>query len=342
MSETIAGNLDELIQAQIEAEAAAAKEAGEEKPEGKVVGTPEKPTTKEEKPVDVEDENSEKIVEEVEKLKEVKSEEKPAKTFKEILAEQKEQERKDAERKEAEALLEDPVIKLVREARKANPNLSIKEIINSVADLDVDKISDKDLFKNSLAGKNLSEAEIEEHYSEFLEQKDYIKEQYLNTQREKIRTLHTQKQKELGLTNDGKPDMKAVYDQSIVRLEATLEKIVGTELDGVTITSERAGQLYKESQKYFGTFMKDGEVDINEAFDTAFAKLYRTVWKKEIQEKAKSEGKVEAFNELHNPNSKTMVQGKTAGKKPVYDPEVDKLIEDLEKAGSNSFLTNAN
>lgn len=332
------GNVEKIIEAQLKAEAEAAKAAEVVK---EVEPKAEKPIEEEKPIVEVEEKPFEEVEESPEKLKEVKSEQRTVKTFKEVLAEQKAEEEREAARKEAEELLKDPIIKLVREARQVNPALSVKEIINSVADLDVDKISDKDLFMNSRAGEKLSPEQLEEEYEEFLQQKDYIKNQYLDTQREKIRTLHSQKQKELGLTNDGKPDMKAVYNESIVRLEATLEKLVGTEVDGVTITSERAGQLYKESQKYFGTFLKDGEVDITEAFDTAFAKLYRTIWKKEIQEKAKSEGKVEAFNELHNPNSKTMVQGKTAGKKPVYDAEVDKLIEDLQKSGSNSFLTSA-
>lgn len=332
------GNVEKIIDAQLKAEAEAAKAAEVVK---EVEPKAEKPIEEEKPIVEVEEKPFEEVEESPEKLKEVKSEQRTVKTFKEVLAEQKAEEEREAARKEAEELLKDPIIKLVREARQVNPALSVKEIINSVADLDVDKISDKDLFMNSRAGEKLSPEQLEEEYEEFLQQKDYIKNQYLDTQREKIRTLHSQKQKELGLTNDGKPDMKAVYNESIVRLEATLEKLVGTEVDGVTITSERAGQLYKESQKYFGTFLKDGEVDITEAFDTAFAKLYRTIWKKEIQEKAKNEGKVEAFNELHNPNSKTMVQGKTAGKKPVYDAEVDKLIEDLQKSGSNSFLTSA-
>lgn len=332
------GNVEKIIEAQLKAEAEAVKAAEVVK---EVEPKAEKPIEEEKPIVEVEEKPFEEVEESPEKLKEVKSEQRTVKTFKEVLAEQKAEEEREAARKEAEELLKDPIIKLVREARQVNPALSVKEIINSVADLDVDKISDKDLFMNSRAGEKLSPEQLEEEYEEFLQQKDYIKNQYLDTQREKIRTLHSQKQKELGLTNDGKPDMKAVYNESIVRLEATLEKLVGTEVDGVTITSERAGQLYKESQKYFGTFLKDGEVDITEAFDTAFAKLYRTIWKKEIQEKAKNEGKVEAFNELHNPNSKTMVQGKTAGKKPVYDAEVDKLIEDLQKSGSNSFLTSA-
>lgn len=220
--------------------------------------------------------------------------------------------------------------------------MTMREVINYVSDLDVDKIDDKTLFMNSLKGQKMTEDEMEEEYKEFLEQKPYVKDAYLKSEREKLRTVQLERQKELGLTSDGKPEVKDLYNNSIVRLEATLEKIVRSEIDGVTITAERAGQLYKESQKFFSSSLtENGEIDVNEAFETAFAKLYRTIWKKEVQEKAKSEGKVEAFNELHNPNATTMVSSKKEPKQVKYDKEVDEFLEQLNSTQRQSFLSPA-
>jgi len=336
MSEEIKGSLDKIIENQLEAERLQAeKEAAEA---AKTV----KEEIKEEVKVDDKADEEEEEQPEKEQLKEVKAEQKPVKTFKEVLAEQQEAEKAEAERKEIEALKDDPIIKAAREIRKKNPGMTMREVINYVSDLDVDKIDDKTLFLNSLSGQKMTAKEMEDEYKEFLEQKSYVKESYLKSEREKLRAVQLDRQKELGLTSDGKPNVQELYNTSIVRLEATLEKIVGSEIDGVTITAERAGQLYKESQKFFSSSLTaTGEIDVNEAFDTAFAKLYRTVWKKEVQEKAKSEGKVEAFNELHNPNASTMVSGKKEGKSVKYDKEVDQLIENLQANQRQSFLTPA-
>lgn len=337
MSEEIKGNLDKIIEQQLEAERLQAeKEAAEAAKSVKAEVKDEKKET------EIKDEEADEKGENKEPLKEVKVEAKPAKTFKEVLAEQHEAERLEAERKEIEALKDDPIIKAAREIRKKNPGMSMREVINYVSDLDVDKIDDKTIFLNSLKGQKLTEEEMEEEYKEFLDQKPYVKDAYLKSEREKLRTVQLERQKELGLTSDGKPDVKEIYNSSIVRLEATLEKIVGSEIDGVTITAERAGQLYRESQKFFSSSLTEsGEIDVNEAFDTAFAKLYRTVWKKEVQEKAKSEGKVEAFNELHNPSATTMVSGKKEPKQVKYDKEVDQFLEELQSNQRQSFLSPA-
>lgn len=334
MSEEIKGNLDKIIEQQLEAERLEAeKEAAE------AAKTVKEEVVDEKKAPEIKDEDEGK---KEELVKEVKVEEKPTKTFKEVLAEQQEAERLEAERKEIDALKNDPIIKAAREIRKKNPGMTMREVINYVSDLDVDKIDDKTLFMNSLKGQKMTEDEMEEEYKEFLEQKPYVKDAYLKSEREKLRTVQLERQKELGLTSDGKPEVKDLYNNSIVRLEATLEKIVGSEIDGVTITAERAGQLYKESQKFFSSSLtENGEIDVNEAFETAFAKLYRTIWKKEVQEKAKSEGKVEAFNELHNPNATTMVSSKKEPKQVKYDKEVDEFLEQLNSTQRQSFLSPA-
>lgn len=334
MSEEIKGNLDKIIEQQLEAERLEAeKEAAE------AAKTVKEEVVDEKKAPEIKDEDEGK---KEELVKEVKVEEKPTKTFKEVLAEQQEAERLEAERKEIEALKNDPIIKAAREIRKKNPGMTMREVINYVSDLDVDKIDDKTLFMNSLKGQKMTKDEMEEEYKEFLEQKPYVKDAYLKSEREKLRTVQLERQKELGLTSDGKPEVKDLYNNSIVRLEATLEKIVGSEIDGVTITAERAGQLYKESQKFFSSSLtENGEIDVNEAFETAFAKLYRTIWKKEVQEKAKSEGKVEAFNELHNPNATTMVSSKKEPKQVKYDKEVDEFLEQLNSTQRQSFLSPA-
>ncbi len=331
------GNLDKIIEDQLAEEQKLAEKETKEAVK----------SVKEEPKVEIKEEEieeqEEEVIENKEVVKEVKAEQKPTKSFKEILAEQAEEEQKEAERREIAELAEDPIIKAARNIRKKNPNMSLKDVINYVAEFDVDKIDDKTLFTNSLSGQKLSPDQLEEEYKEFLDQKPYVKEAYLTSQREKLRAVQMERQKELGITSNGKPDVNELYSKSMVRLESTLEKSVGSEIDGIFITPEKAGQLYKESQKYFSSSLtKEGDIDVNEAFETAFAKLYRTEWRKEVQEKAKSEGKVEAFNELHNPNSNTMVQGKKAGKSVVYDKEVDKYLEELESNQGQTYLTNSN
>jgi hypothetical protein len=284
-----------------------------------------------------ENDNSEKVGEE---KTEQKAPEKPKKTFKEILAEQEAEELARIEKEEIERLKDDPDFKAIKAARKRHPEMTLQQIVNMLAETSPNDLDDKAVYMNSLAGEKLTPEELEEEWEEFNGQKPFIKDRYLESERSKLSALQEQRRKEYGLDSKPSIDYSAQYTKAKVSLEATLEKVVGTEIDGVVITAERAGQLFQESQKFFGSASNSiGEVDVNDAFDTAFAKLCRTTWKKEIEEKAKSEGKSEAFYELHNPNAASMVaSNKNQPKKVVYDEQVDKLMEELKSGQQNSYL----
>jgi len=333
---TESGNLDEIIKRQLEKEAA---DANAEAAKAAEIVNESKGKQEEKQPEEVAEET---IVANEEEGKEPKAPVVPKKSFKEILAEQEAEEQAKIEEAEIRKLKDDPDFKAIKAARKNHPDKTLQEIVNMLADVNPKDIDDKSVFINSRKSENLTPEELEEEWEEFKGQKPFIQERYLESERSKLNALRESKQKEYGL--DVKPvNYVEQFTKAKVSLEATLEKVVGKEIDGVTITSERAGQLYKESQKFFGSFSNsNGEVDVNEAFETAFAKLYRTIWKKEGEDKARSEGKVEAFNELHNPNAEKMVSGTKTTKAVKYDKDVDQLIDGLKNQQSNSFLTPAN
>lgn len=262
--------------------------------------------------------------------------EKPVeKSWEEIKAEFEQQEAERIDREEYEEWKKDQFAQDYKKAKKQG--IDVKTFINGIADIDVTLISEETLFKNSLADKKLSESELEAEWAEFKEQKDFIKQPYLDTERNKITKQIEDKRKgykgNLAIENPNE-----VYSEAKAGLDNFLAKTVNTKVEGVLITPKMAKDLLTAVPKFFVTSMKNGKVDVGDAFDTAFAKLTKTEWRDDLIAQGKTEGLLTAHTEKHLPNASTMVTPKKTAEKTKEQKEEDEVRARLGQKPP-SFLT---
>lgn len=262
--------------------------------------------------------------------------EKPVeKTWDEIKAEFEQQE---AERIDKEAYEEWKKDQFAQDYVKAKKQgVDVKTFVNGIADIDVSLISEETLFKNSLADKKLSESDLEDEWKEFKEQKDYIKENYLKDQRDKLTKQIEDKRKgyKANLVIENPTE---VYSEAKTGLDTFLGKVVNTKVDGVLITPKMAKDLLGLAPKFFSTSIKNGKVDVGDAFDTAFAKLAKTEWRDDLIAQGKTDGLLAAHAEKHNPNPTSMVTTKKTVEKTKEEKEEEEFKAKLGQK-PQSFLT---
>ena len=265
--------------------------------------------------------------------------EKPVeKSWDEIKAEFEQQEAERIDREEYEEWKKDQFSQDYRKAKKQG--VDVKTFVNGLADIDVSMISEEQLFKNSLQGKGLDESQLEEEWEEFKSQKDFIKEPYLNTERNKLTKQIEDKRKNYkgNLTIENPNE---VYGEAKTGLDNFLGKAVNTKVDGVFITPKMAQDLLRLTPKFFATSMKDGKVDVTDAFDTAFAKLAKTEWRDDLIAQGKTDGLLAAHAEKHNPSPTSMVTSKKIKERTKEEKEEDEVRERLGQK-QQTFLTNKN
>jgi len=191
-----------------------------------------------------------------------------------------------------------------------------------------------------LQGKGLSESDLDDEWKEFKDQKDYIKENYLKDQRDKITKQIEDKRKgykgNLAIENPNE-----VYSEAKAGLDNFLGKVVNTKVDGVLITPKMAKDVLGLAPKFFATSMKNGKVDVSDAFDTAFAKLAKSHWREDFVAQGITQGLEKAFQEKHSPNATSMVSGQKKAEVTKESKE-----EEAWKARymntQNTLLTNKN
>jgi hypothetical protein len=257
------------------------------------------------------------------------------KTWEEIKAEFEQQEQERIDKEEYEEWKKDQFAQDYRKAKKQG--VDVKTFVNGIADIDVSLISDETLFKNSLADKKLSESDLEDEWNEFKDQKDYIKENYLKDQRDKITKQIEDKRKSykgnLVIENPSE-----VYSEAKTGLDNFLGKAVNTKVEGVLITPKMAQDLLRLTPKFFATSMKNGKVDVTDAFDTAFAKLAKTEWRDDLIAQGKTDGLLAAHAEKHSPNPTSMVTTKKTVEKTKEQKEEEEFRAKLGQK-PQSFLT---
>ena len=257
------------------------------------------------------------------------------KTWAEIKAEHDREEAERVELEEIKRLKEDTFIQEYRKAKAQG--IDIKAFVNSMADVDVSMISEETLFKNSLSGKNLSETEIEDEWYEFKNQKDFIKDAYLEKERNKITSQVEEKRKAIK-GNSVIPNVNEVYGEAKSGLDNFLDKAVNTKVNGVVVTPKMALDLAKLAPKFFASSMKDGKVDVSDALETAFAKLAATQWREDLIEQGKTQGLEIAFAAKHNPNATSMVSSQKA-KEMTKEQREEEAWKSRFARASSSLLT---
>lgn len=243
----------------------------------------------------------------------------PKKSLKDLIAEEEEKEARVSRLKEIEELEKDEFVKLVLDAKKAGKDA--RAIISEMMDINPDKVSEEDLFYMTLDG-NMSDDEKQEEYESFQRLNAGFRDKVIEQQREKIRTAQSEKLKAL-MGSEQKLDVKSVFSDATVGLDAALEKLQGKEYKGIELTPQRLLELRKEAMKFFGAFtnVESKTIDYNEALETAFARKALGTWSEDIKKAGKNEGKIEAFKELHNPNAMRSVA--TATNKGQKDAQAE-------------------
>lgn len=257
------------------------------------------------------------------------------KTWAEIKEEHDREEAERVELEEIKRLKEDTFIQEYRKAKAQG--IDIKAFVNSMADVDVSMISEETLFKNSLSGKNLSETEIEDEWYEFKNQKDFIKDAYLEKERNKITSQVEEKRKAIK-GNSVIPNVNEVYGEAKSGLDNFLDKAVNTKVNGVVVTPKMALDLAKLAPKFFASSMKDGKVDVSDALETAFAKLAATQWREDLIEQGKTQGLEIAFAAKHNPNATSMVSSQKT-KEMTKEQREEEAWKSRFARASSSLLT---
>lgn len=257
------------------------------------------------------------------------------KTWAEIKEEHDREEADRLELEEIKRLKEDTFIQEYRKAKAQG--IDIKAFVNSMADVDVSMISEETLFKNSLSGKNLSESEIEDEWYEFKNQKDFIKDAYLEKERNKITSQVEEKRKAIK-GNSVIPNVNEVYGEAKSGLDNFLDKAVNTKVNGIVVTPKMALDLAKLAPKFFASSMKDGKVDVSDALETAFAKLAATQWRDNLIEQGKTQGLEIAFAAKHNPNATSMVSSQKA-KEMTKEQKEEEAWKSRFARASSSLLT---
>lgn len=257
--------------------------------------------------------------------------------WREILAEKRKKEEEEKEKAEWEELKNSKIFQTLRKGLKSGKKAEevIKEL-GSVASVNVDEITEEEIFVNELKKEGLGEDEIAAKYESFMEQPQSIRKSFIDSKKEEIR----QAQASVFSESEEFKKAKESFTTALAYIDDAAEKLKGTEIGGIKITKALQAEIFVKAETLLPAFKRGNAVQAQEAFEMAVRDTMYPHIVKEREKIAASDAKKEAFKEIHNPDAKgSPISSGTAKTKTEIELEEEALKAHMEKT-NNPFGIN--
>lgn len=204
--------------------------------------------------------------------------------------------------KEYEELSEDPIIKMLIEAKKAGADLLTT--INSLKERDYDKVPADELFEIELSKHtDLTDEEKDLEREEFKNLSPLQKKKQADAIRKELKAAQSEKLKTLSLDNKKSLERQSqITEKANVELDSYTGDLVGKNFLGVKITKEMVDELKSEVKQGFNVYREDGTYNIPYLWQLHFQnKHIKTIVKANIAT-AKNLGRKEVLDEVSKPS----------------------------------------
>ena len=283
---------------------------------------------------------AERLAEEQQTPEQKAQKEKEEKTdWREILAEKKAKEEEEKEKAEWEELKNSKIFQTLKRGLKSGKKAEevIKELGN-VTSVNVDEITEEEIFANVLRQEGFDEDEISYKYDSFKDQPESIKKTFIENKREELRKA----QDSVFSESEEFKKTKESFTTALAYIDDAAEKLKGVEIGGIKITKSLQAEIFAKAETLLPAFRRGNAVQANEAFEMAVRDTMYPHIVKEREKFAASEAKKEAFKEIHNPDAKgTPIANGTAKTKTETQVQDDALQEHMDKM-NNPFGLNRN
>jgi hypothetical protein len=219
---------------------------------------------------------------------------------------------------------EDEFIKGYAKAKALGKQKEYLKVHASIEDIDIEKLSDKDLYLMTLENEDLTQDEKEDSFESFLSLPKSIQNKTIEAKRNELAEGKSKLSQQLSVHNP----FAEHAPKAIAEIHSAIDDLVGTEWNGVDVTPQIAANIAKDAKNLLKAYAKaDGSFDAATALEVAKMKNMFSLAVSVHGRQQASEAKKEVFKEFVNPDAKTTSGGgnKTLTKMQQATAELEAL-----------------
>jgi hypothetical protein len=224
--------------------------------------------------------------------------EEDSKSWRDIITQKEEEKRKKEEEEEFKKLMEDPIVKTIYKAKKNGQNPL--EVIKNIPTVNLEDVSDEQLFRMSVQGEDLTEDEIQDRFDNFMYQPESIRKAIFDSKKAELKKAQEE------IYSESK-EFQAIKDngtKALAYLDDATEKLKGVEVGGVKITKALQAEIFQKASTLLPAFKQGTEFEANKALELAVRDIMYPHIVNQTAKIAESDAKRAAFKEIHNPDAK--------------------------------------
>jgi hypothetical protein len=220
------------------------------------------------------------------------------KDWRDIIKQNEEKKRKEEEENEFRKLMEDPIVKTIYKAKKNGQNPL--EVIKNIPSLNVDEVTEEQLFRMSVQGEDLTEDEIQDRFDNFMYQPESIRKAIFDSKKAELK----QAQEEIYSESKEFQAIKDSGTKALAYLDDATEKLKGVEVGGVKITKALQAEIFQKATTLLPAFKQGTQFEADRALELAVRDIMYPHIVNQTAKIAESDAKRAAFKEIHNPDAK--------------------------------------
>ena len=220
------------------------------------------------------------------------------KDWRDIIREKDEKIKKEEEEREFKELMNDPIVKTIYKAKKNGQNPL--EVIKNIPSLDVNNVTEEQLFRMSVQNEDLSEAEIQDRFESFMYQPESIRKAIFEAKKAELKSA----QDEMYSESKEFQAIKENGTKALAYLDDATEKLKGVEIGGVKITKALQAEIFQKATTLLPAFKQGTQFESEKALELAVRDIMYPHIVNQTAKIAESDAKRSAFKEIHNPDGK--------------------------------------
>jgi hypothetical protein len=224
--------------------------------------------------------------------------EEDSKSWRDIITQKEEEKRKKEEEDDFRKLMEDPIVKTIYKAKKNGQNPL--EVIKNIPTVNLEDVSDEQLFRMSVQGEDLTEDEIQDRFDNFMYQPESIRKAIFDSKKAELKKAQEE------IYSESK-EFQAIKDngtKALAYLDDATEKLKGVEVGGVKITKALQAEIFQKASTLLPAFKQGTQFEADKALELAVRDIMYPHIVNQTAKIAESDAKRAAFKEIHNPDAK--------------------------------------
>jgi hypothetical protein len=235
---------------------------------------------------------------EAESVENKEEKEEDSKSWRDIITQKEEEKRKKEEEDDFRKLMEDPIVKTIYKAKKNGQNPL--EVIKNIPTVNLEDVSDEQLFRMSVQGEDLTEDEIQDRFDNFMYQPESIRKAIFDSKKAELKKAQEE------IYSESK-EFQAIKDngtKALAYLDDATEKLKGVEVGGVKITKALQAEIFQKASTLLPAFKQGTQFEADKALELAVRDIMYPHIVNQTAKIAESDAKRAAFKEIHNPDAK--------------------------------------